>query len=591
MSNTSQRSKFSAAPSQIAASKPDTRTKLKYSIAMRKGIGLYVSGSDGTSLEACPAFSVKGCVVDANGQNPAYLMCFETLLGDEVTEAIPLTAFASPAQLVKLLLSRGFAVPQNNIKERGQAIKHYMEYHCPIEKKFIRVEGDGWIELPDKTLVYGFGKKTFGVSSSKYGVYCENPKDTSTCGGREQWNDLVEPLKNDVLAVLVMCAAFASVLLKPLNIGSLMLFLVGISSSGKTILLSIAASIFGRPSDMFTWTGTTNGIEANLLNHRDKPFILDEVGQGTARQFDELSYIVSNGASKQRATSNGSPAKTSQARSVVLGAGELSALDRMQQSGIIAKQGQVARLVGVPVSEKYGVWCTLGEYESGKHKSDAVKQKVQEVYGVAGKVFCRKIAPEINDVQQGFEETSVDLEIAIRAGLELDDADGVPGRVLNCFALFAYAGLLAVHKKILPFEETHVMNAVTRGYQLWYADYRKRQPARDADLLAPVRLFLQSKRGVKFKPLAHWRDSHHGTLAGFEHTKRQNGTHYFLVFPDYFKSHMCGDFQPSEVIAALDKASFLAKGPRNTPTIQQHMPEGGGVHRTFYGIRSTILDS
>lgn len=81
MSNTSQRSKFVAAPSQAA-----TQAKPTYSIAMHKGFGLHVSGSDGTSLEACPAFSVKGCVVDANGQNPAYLMCFETLLGGGVTE-------------------------------------------------------------------------------------------------------------------------------------------------------------------------------------------------------------------------------------------------------------------------------------------------------------------------------------------------------------------------------------------------------------------------------------------------------------------------------------------------------------------------
>ena len=113
---------------------PSKPTKPTHTIVMHKDFGLHVASSDGKSVEACPAFSIKGCVVDANGQNPAYLMCFETLLGSEVTEAIPLAVLASPEQLVKLLLSRGFAVPQNNIKERGQAIKHYMEYNCPIEK-------------------------------------------------------------------------------------------------------------------------------------------------------------------------------------------------------------------------------------------------------------------------------------------------------------------------------------------------------------------------------------------------------------------------------------------------------------------------
>ena len=106
MSNTSQRSKFVAAPSQAATPKPATQAKPTYSIVMHKGFGLHVSGSDGRSLEACPDFSIKGCVVDANGQNPAYLMCFETLLGGEVTEAIPLAVLASAEQLVKLLLNR-----------------------------------------------------------------------------------------------------------------------------------------------------------------------------------------------------------------------------------------------------------------------------------------------------------------------------------------------------------------------------------------------------------------------------------------------------------------------------------------------------
>ena len=489
MSNIDLRSKFETTPTPISVGEQVKSSKPTLAVTMYKGQGLYVTSSDGRRVEACPEFNIKGCVVNEDGQNPAYLMSFTTLLGFEKTVAVPMAILSSPEQLVKRLLSLGFPVPQNNMKERGKTIKHYIEANCPIKKTFIHVEGDGWKELPDKTIVYVCGKNTFGDLSSKYGVYCENPKDTKICGDREQWYDLVEPLKDDTLAVLVMCAAFAAVLLKPLNFGSLMFFLVGISSTGKTILLSLAASIFGKPSDMFTWTGTNNGIEANILNHRDKLFVLDEVGQGKPKQFDELSYILTNGASKQRATSTGLLAKTSQTRAVVLGAGELSALDRMSQSGIDPKQGQVARLIGVPVSEKYGVWSTLGEHESGKQKSDYIKRKVQKVYGIAGKEFCRQIAPHINDIQQGFEQTSFDLELAILAGLELEDTDGVPGRVLNTFALFAYAGLLAVHKKILPIGETHVMNAVTRGFQLWYADYRKRQPAREADLLAPVRLF------------------------------------------------------------------------------------------------------
>ena len=61
-----------------------------------------------------------------------------------------------------------------------------------------------------------------------------------------------------------------------------MLFLVGPSSIGKTVILTLVASIFDSPNDMLTWEGTDNGIEANALLRKDKPLTIDEVGQAKA---------------------------------------------------------------------------------------------------------------------------------------------------------------------------------------------------------------------------------------------------------------------------------------------------------------------
>ncbi len=587
MSNTSQRSKFVAAPSQAATPKPATQAKPTYSIVMHKGFGLHVSGSDGRSLEACPDFSIKGCVVDANGQNPAYLMCFETLLGGEVTEAIPLAALASPEQLVKLLLNRGFPVPQSNIKQRGLAIKHYLEQNCPQDKPFVRAFSDGWMQLPDGTSVFVYGDSVLGAKSSSYQAIRLPASIASTRQGNpDAWHAMLKLLQREPIAVLAVCAALSAPLLGPLGFATLMLFLVGPSSIGKTIILMLVASIFDSPNDMLTWEGTDNGIEANALQRKDKPLVIDEVGQARARQFAALSYRLTNTGSKQRATAKGEAVAVQRTRTTIISAGEITPLEHMTQAGIAPKQGQDVRLVAVPAKLKHGVWNDLGKFASGAEKSHYIQRELQNVHGIAGKQFCKHVAKDVDVYAPTFAAVADDLAQEIYPDAQTLE-DGVPGRVLRNFALFAFAGLLAVEKQTVPWSDKNVIDAVKHGYASWLADYQARQPMQDATLLAAMRLFFQSQRSSKFKPLNTWRDNHEGTVAGYEHVNR-NGERLFLVFPTYFKQYLCGDHAPKDVLMALRKANLLREGPRNVPTLQVLLP-GTKQNASFYAIRPEIL--
>jgi putative DNA primase/helicase len=584
MKNTSQRSKFVATPSQAATPKS---VKPTYSIVMHKGFGLHVSGSDGSSLKACPDFSIKGCVVDANGQNPAYLMCFETLLGGEVTEAIPLAVLASPEQLVKLLLNRGFPVPQSNIKQRGLAIKHYLEQNCPQDQQFVRANSDGWMTLPDGTKVYVYGDSVLGATSSGYqAIRLPASVASHRQGNRDAWYDLLKLLKREPIAVLAVCAALSAPLLGPLGFATLMLFLVGPSSIGKTVILTLVASIFDSPNDMLTWEGTDNGIEANALKRKDKPLTIDEVGQAKARLFAALSYRLTNTGSKQRATAQGEAVAVQRTCTTVISAGEVAPLDLMAQAGMPAKQGQIARLVSVVAQLQHGVWNDLGKFASGAEKSHHVLRELQIVHGIAGKQFCKHLAKDVDVYVPTFHAVADDLAQEIYPETQ-PQADGVPGRVLRNFALFAFAGLLAVEKKTVPWSDKNVMDAVKRGYASWLADYQARQPIQDSTLLAPLRLFFQSQRSSKFKPLSAWRDNHEGTVAGFEYANRK-GELLFLVYPTYFKQNLCGDHALKDVLTALRKANLLREGPRNVPTLQVLLP-GTKQNASFYAIRPEIL--
>jgi putative DNA primase/helicase len=553
-----------------------------------KAHGLYfVEG--GKREFVCAPIHVKGIVVDTDGKNPGYLICFNNLLGQTATLAIPLEVVSRPEQMLAMLTRHGFAMDTDNLKGRSTAIKLYFQFNCPVDKTFVHVENDGWESMPDGDEVYVLGNNIYGKKSSQYvAVQAEAGATPSGNGDRDAWFKLIRPLAHDYLAVLAVIAALSAPLLKPLNFGTLALFFVGRSSTGKTILLRLLASLFGTPNSLLTWEGTDNGIEAQALRHRDKPMVTDEVGQAKGKQFGALSYRLMNPASKQRATSTGKAAEIQQTRTVIISAGEVPPLEHMADAGETAKQGQVARLVTVPVDQKYGVWSNLDGHASGADKSHHVLAQLQTVYGCAGRNFCKRIAPEIGDIAQTYGEVAKELAQSICPESELDAHDGVPNRVLQNFVLFAFTGLLAIEKGILPWSDKQVMHAAKLGFSLWLTDYKQRKPAQESELLAPARLFFQSQRSTKFKPLRTWADSHDGTVAGFEHVKR-NGERYFLVYPSYFVQHLCGDHPQKKVLDALRNAGFLELGPRGVPTQQISLPASNNRKSSFYVIRQSIL--
>lgn len=435
--------------------------------ALDEKLGLYfVEGSKRQRI--CPPLRVKGYVIDCDGKNAAILVSFKNMLGRQTTLDLPLEVVNKGEHMLALLTRNGMTLDTDNPKTRAAAIKLYLQSNCPSKITFVRVASNGWQRMPDGSEVYVYGHNVYGQPSSRYeAVQTVAFVEPPSAGTREEWFDLLKPLARDPLAVLAVSAAFAAPLLKPLNFGTLSLFFVGPSSTGKTILLRLVASVFGSPTSLLTWEGTENGIEAQALNHRDKPMVTDEVGQATGKQFSALSYRLMNPASKQRATSSGKAVEVQQTRTVIISSGEVSPIDRMTETGEVAKQGQIARLVTLPVSQDHGVWSNIDGFASGAEKSHHVLAQIQSVYGRAGREFCRSIASEIDDIAADFAAVTSDLAEAIFPSSQLDEHDGVPRRVLQNFVLFAFSGMQAIKKKVLPWTDHQVLQAVKRGFALW----------------------------------------------------------------------------------------------------------------------------
>jgi putative DNA primase/helicase len=572
---------------QSVAEKPSAKKHFQFH--MDEDNGLYIMEALGQpNFLVCPPFKIVGKLVDPDGGNPSYLLRHKNLVGNINKFELPFASLSNPQKAIQQLTAAGFEFPTGNPKARINAIGMYLEGYCDSKLTYVRVAQDGWKKLPDGEQQYIFCNEALGGTTSNYKAI-RLPKARPTLNGTKvQWLALMKSLRHDPMAILVVCFAFAAVLLRPMGFNSVMLFLVGVSSIGKTILLKLAASVFASPDDVLTWEGTDNGIEANLLRHKDKPFIIDEVGQANARQFSSFSYRLTNASSKQRANVTGQAVEVQQSRSTILSAGEVAPLDVMQDAGINAKKGQSARLVSVPVAMRYGVWERLGKHATGAEKSLYVQNELANVYGGAGMLFCKAVVPKINEYRTRFAEVSKDLAHAIAPELP-DEGDGVPGRVLQNFVLAAFAGLLAVEHKVVPWGKEEVLNAMRVAFGRWFDEYKARQPLNTEAPLAAIRLFLESQRSSKFKPLDTWGQNHEGTVAGFE-LRNRKGEEFFLVFKTYFEQNLCGKNPVKIVLQALHNAGYLKSDSRTTPTMMQvALPGAGGEKRSFYAIRKSIL--
>lgn len=555
-----------------------------------KGIapGVYVTAQGDTKL-LCPPLKPLGNSVDPDGRNPAMRIKLCNRLGKVCDVEIPMTAFQSPKVLLQALIALGLDVDQDQTNSRAEAIHFYLRMTVP-DRTYLRAKHDGWLSLPDDSWGYALdgilycGEKPYKASRPSAAMSHHHKK-----GDLKTWQRTTRPLGDDVLAVAMVCAGFASPLLHPLHREAPCLFLIGPSSQGKTTLLKLVSALFSYPENMATWEATENGVEAATREYQHKPFPIDEVGQGRAQLFATAAYRLTNPKGKSRADSSGNLVKTERNFSVVLSSGEQSPISLIAASGREVKAGQRARLLCLPVAEKHGVWSTVRGFGSGAEKSKKITAALIQCHGIAGETFCKYLAARVERLEGDYATAAAKLRQKLANGNDIATTDGVVDRVLENFVLFAFAGLQAIEAGALAWSKEQVLQALRQSFALWHVDYLKSLPLTDEQLLEKLRLFFQSERGTKFKPFDQFDEAHAGVVAGYTHVPRGGTRRLFLVYPAYFEQKLCGDLDKDAVIRQLSNRGLIALGPRGVPTKQFHIPGSDNRSASFYAVRESIL--
>jgi putative DNA primase/helicase len=170
----------------------------------------------------------------------------------------------------------------------------------------------------------------------------------NVCGTVDSWKTEVGvKCKGNPMMVLAASLAFSAPLLKVAGMLGGGLHFRGLSSSGKSTLLRLAASVCGSPGLVSQWRATSNGLEGLAASCNDLLLPLDEIGEIAPRELDKAIYMLANGKGKTRMTKDADLDEAAIWRLALISSGEVSIREQLAKLNLTAMEGQEVRLIDI----------------------------------------------------------------------------------------------------------------------------------------------------------------------------------------------------------------------------------------------------
>jgi putative DNA primase/helicase len=223
----------------------------------------------------------------------------------------------------------------------------------------------GWHEIADRS-VFVMPSQVIGAPPGRvlYEAGNRRQEEYSARGSLADWQHSVSaPAQAHAMAVLAISAAFAGPLLHLAGLESGGIHLFGNSSTGKTTLLKLAASIWGDSSLVRSWRATANGLEGVANRTSDVVLILDELGQLDSKDAATALYMLASGVGKIRMNRDATLQDIKTWRAFMLSSGEITVEAKITQlRGAKAYTGATLRLLNVAADQRlgFGVFDSAG---------------------------------------------------------------------------------------------------------------------------------------------------------------------------------------------------------------------------------------
>ncbi len=420
-------------------------------------------------------------------------------------------------------------------------------------------------------------------------------------GSLAEWQrEVARPaVGNDRLALFI-AAAFAPPLLDVTGEPSGGINAVGNSRIGKTTMVRVAASVWGRAdsgAQIRTWRVTSNGLEGVAEQTCDALLVLDELSQADAREAGAIVYQLSNEAGKSRAGRDGAARPVKTWRTTFLSTAEISLEAKLKEAGLRVMAGQEVRFVNLPADAGagLGVFQHLHGYPDAGALAEHLREATRTHYGTASRAFLEPLARERATDPQALRARVRGLQDEFVARNVPAGVDGQVRSVASRFGLAAAAGELAREWGVLPWPAGEAMRAAGACFRAWLDERGGTGAAEDQQAIEQVRAFIEAHADSRFaylrinpgtgepidEPLT--RTIHR---AGYRRPAAGGGWEY-LVFEQAFRSAVCRGLDHRRVAKVLAARGFLIPDTDGRLAKKVRLPDGSRPR--VYLIRGTIL--
>jgi len=275
---------------------------------------------------------------------------------------------------------------------------------------------------------------TFIYPNAKFPIdkkYSYNPNEMLNdvfvhAGTSEQWiNEVYKPIEDNTNAFISIVGAFASILIEPLGVSeNFLIDISGSTSTGKSTLLKITASIFGKPSKMISdFNATSNSIISKAVALKNLPMFLDDSKKVDKSIIGDVIYTLSGGKEKGRSTISGDAKSIREFSNITFINGEVASTEYLAESNSNGR-GAYGRLL--PLEGGF-----LPNSKENGEIANTLLDAISKYYGVIGYEWIKFINQELNDPEsldqwrETYEEYKkinslrLDTDIARRRGIHI----------------------------------------------------------------------------------------------------------------------------------------------------------------------------
>jgi uncharacterized protein (DUF927 family) len=525
-------------------------------------------------------FEILGCCRDPHGREWGKFLRWRDPDGRTHNRHVTDSALqGEPAAICAALAADGLRI--NRTRQRDLA--SYLS-GVSVKRRVTTVLRTGWHDIGGHSLfvlpeitIGPRGSETVILDGAAHGPY-------EAGGSLKDWQEGVGGLASGhALPVLAISAALSGVLLHLAGQEGGGVHFIGQSSRGKTTLLQMAASVWGRgasPGFVRAWRATANGLEGAAAGASDTALVLDELGQVEGRDAAAALYSLSNGGGKVRASRDGAMREPKSWRVMFVSSGEVPVATKLAEDrGRKARAGQLVRLLDIAAERGFGVFDHVGPDNDAGKLAKAFKHAAISAYGTAGPEFVRRLIDE----QVTGEDVRALIAEFVAANVPVG-ADGQIDRAAQRLGMIAAAGELATALGVTPWGEGEATAAATWALAQWIEQRGGTASAETRQAIEQVRLFMETHGEGRFEPLDDPDARAVNNRAGWR--RGEGPDREWLIPPETWKTEICNGLDAKLVARTLADAGMLKRASDGFQSVRKI----GGTNKRVFIVTAAIFD-